>query len=123
MVTTGDRAEGWFTCHDPEFRELIPGHQLIEYLIDHHDELGVTFIDEMIGASPYKLDWQTGGYRVGTMRAVPIRPGGKGRGCARARLRVPTMHPGKRSCKRKYMNELSAGRKGVRAIENGCYQP
>ena len=83
----------------------------------------MTFIDEMIGASPYKLDWQTGGYRVGTMRAVPIRPGGKGRGRARARLRVPTMHPGKRSCKRKYMNELSAGRKGVRASENGCYQP
>lgn len=88
MVTTGARAEGWFTCHDPEFRDLIPGHQLIEYIVDHHDELGVTFIDEMIGASPYKLDWQTGGYQVGTVRAVPVRPGGRGRSRARARLRT-----------------------------------
>lgn len=70
LLTTGGRAEGWLNRFDPGCRPLIPGHQLVEKLIDVHDELGVTVIDMMIGRSPFKSDWETGEYHVFSVSAV-----------------------------------------------------
>lgn len=71
LLQTGSRVEGWLTFFDPAYRKYIPGHLLTERLVDHHDELGITEIDQMIGRNPYKQDWQTAEYVVGTARAVP----------------------------------------------------
>lgn len=70
LLITGGRAEGWLNRFDRDSRPLNPGHQLVEKLIDDHDELGVTVIDMMLGRSPFKSDWQTGEYHVFTVSAV-----------------------------------------------------
>ncbi|MGD7003484.1 GNAT family N-acetyltransferase [Corynebacterium halotolerans] len=71
LLRTGDRAEFWFTRFDPAHRPLAPGHQLWEYTVNHHAELGLAEIDLMIGRNAYKADWQTSEYEVGTVRATP----------------------------------------------------
>lgn len=67
---SGEREEAWYTRFDPEYGKLAPGHQLIEYLADHHDEFGIYYSDQMIGQASYKMDWQTSSYEVGTIFAT-----------------------------------------------------
>lgn len=69
---SGERAEGWFTRFDPAYSRLLPGHQMIEHLVGLHDEVGFSLLDEMVGLSPHKQDWQTSEYRVGTVLATPV---------------------------------------------------
>lgn len=73
QLQTGERAEGWFTRFDPVFGSLRPGHQIIEHFINIHDEEGVTEYDLMIGPTPYKQEWETVRYEVGTVFAVSAR--------------------------------------------------
>ncbi|MGP6175233.1 GNAT family N-acetyltransferase [Corynebacterium sp. A21] len=68
---SGDREEAWYTRFDPDFGKLAPGHQMIEFLADHHDDYGIYQSDQLIGQSSYKVDWQTSDYEVGTIFATP----------------------------------------------------
>lgn len=68
---TGRREEAWYTRYDPAYARLAPGHQLLEFLADNHDELGVYESDQMIGTNSYKVDWQNADYAVGTVCASP----------------------------------------------------
>lgn len=71
LLCTAGKAELWFTRYDPDFSALKPGHQIIEYLCDHHEELGIDTFDTMIGRNAYKGEWATSGYEVGTLIAAP----------------------------------------------------
>ncbi|WP_407924176.1 GNAT family N-acetyltransferase [Corynebacterium occultum] len=71
QLRTGQREEAWYIRYDPAFAKLAPGHQLLEFLADNHDELGVYESDQMIGTSSYKMDWQNATYEVGTVCASP----------------------------------------------------
>ena len=80
-LRTGSTAELWFTRFDPAHGRARPGHLLIESICDHHDDVGVTEVDLLIGRSGYKKDWQTREYPVGTLVAIPA-----GNRTARARM-------------------------------------
>ena len=71
-LLTGDRAEGWLTHYDVGVARVQPGHQIIEWLVDNHDELGFTQLDQGIGVNEIKSTWaKSGGYDVVKVLAVP----------------------------------------------------
>lgn len=70
-VRTKDRMEGWLTHYAPGFGTVQPGHQLIEWFADAHDELGVTELDQGVGVNRIKTTWANSGYDVLRVSAVP----------------------------------------------------
>lgn len=76
LLQTAGLAELWFTRFDPRFKAAKPGHQLLRYISDNHDELGIATFDAMIGLNAYKQEWATSGYEVGSLLAAPRKRAG-----------------------------------------------
>ncbi|WP_338888954.1 GNAT family N-acetyltransferase [Rhodococcus sovatensis] len=70
-LRTGTRMEGWLTHYDAGIGKLQPGHQMIEWFADHHDELGVRWLDQGVGINRIKTTWANSGYDVLRLSAVP----------------------------------------------------
>jgi len=72
-IRTGSRLESWLTHHDPAVAKYQPGHQMVEWLIQTHDELDVTVLDQGVGVNDNKKAWSTSGYDVLAVVGVPSR--------------------------------------------------
>lgn len=70
-LQTGNRMEGWLTHYDASVGKLQPGHQMIEWFADHHDELAVRWLDQGVGVNRIKTTWANTGYDVLRLSAVP----------------------------------------------------
>lgn len=73
----------WASRFDPACAAQSPGHLILEWLVNHHDELGIDTIDSLLGESAFKLSWANSAYDVATVTAAPT-----GLTVARARLGV-----------------------------------
>ncbi|MGW0017463.1 GNAT family N-acetyltransferase [Rhodococcus sp. NPDC003382] len=71
MFRTGSTAEMWMARFDPGVAHLRPGHLLHRWLADHHDDLGITRFDYLLGTSEFKSRWANGGYDAVTVTATP----------------------------------------------------
>ena len=71
MFRTGSTAEMWMARFHPDVRRYQPGQLLQRRLADRHDHLGVERFDYLFGTSEFKSQWANGGYRVGSIVAVP----------------------------------------------------
>ncbi|MDV8056357.1 GNAT family N-acetyltransferase [Rhodococcus sp. IEGM 1343] len=72
-VRTGARLEAWLTHYDPEVAKYQPGHQMMEWFVQSHDELDVTVLDLGVGVNDIKKSWSTSGYDVLAVVGVPTR--------------------------------------------------
>lgn len=72
-IRTGRRIEGWLTHHDEAVRKFQPGHQMTEYFVESHDELGATVLDRGLGVNDIKKSWLTASYDVYAIAAGPRR--------------------------------------------------
>lgn len=70
-LRTGARMEGWLTHYDPTVGRCQPGHQLIEWFANNHDELGVDALDQGVGVNEIKSAWATSDYELVRVSAVP----------------------------------------------------
>lgn len=69
-VRVGRRLEGWLTHYLPECAQTQPGHQLMEWLVAHRDELAVDQLDMGVGHTELKLAWANNIEPVLTITAV-----------------------------------------------------
>ncbi|MDV8023446.1 GNAT family N-acetyltransferase [Rhodococcus sp. IEGM 1330] len=72
-LRTGARLEAWLTHYDPKVAKYQPGHQMMEWFVQTHDELDVTVLDLGVGVNDIKQSWSTSGYDVLAVVAVPTR--------------------------------------------------
>ncbi|MFI8565676.1 GNAT family N-acetyltransferase [Rhodococcus sp. NPDC078407] len=72
-VRTGARLEAWLTHYDPEVAKYQPGHQMMEWFVQTHDELDVTVLDLGVGVNDIKKSWSTSSYEVLAVVGVPAR--------------------------------------------------
>lgn len=70
-IRTGDRIEAWLTHHDRRVRRFEPGHQMIEWFVEAHDDLGVTVLDQGLGVNEIKKSWTNADYGVYAIAASP----------------------------------------------------
>ncbi|MCJ0891913.1 GNAT family N-acetyltransferase [Rhodococcus sp. ARC_M5] len=75
-VRTGARLEAWLTHYDPEVAKYQPGHQMMEWFVQTHDELDVTVLDLGVGVNDIKRSWSTSSYDVLAVVGVPARTRG-----------------------------------------------
>jgi CelD/BcsL family acetyltransferase involved in cellulose biosynthesis len=73
----------YLQAFDPSFADVSPGTLLVGSVLEHAHERGITAVDFLRGAEPYKARW---GARGETNMARRIRPSGDG---ANARHRGP----------------------------------
>lgn len=73
----------WVTRFDPAYAAYNPGHLIQEWLVDHHDEIGIEGIDSLLGEDSFKSSWTNTGYDVGTLTAATT-----GLALCRARLAI-----------------------------------
>lgn len=59
-VKCGTTWARYLTHFDPDHARLQPGHQLMVWIVDHHDELGVDRIHHGRGVTPVKKAWSNG---------------------------------------------------------------
>jgi len=88
-LRTGTVLEQWLTRFDPELTKYSPGHLMREWVVDHHDQLVVDTVDQLLGETAIKLSWSRHGYDVATLTAaLTAAPTAapSGLGLARARL-------------------------------------
>ncbi|MEU5842244.1 GNAT family N-acetyltransferase [Rhodococcus sp. NPDC047139] len=71
MFRTGSTVEMWIGRFHPDMRRYQPGQLLQRRITDRHDELGIDRFDYLYGTSEFKSQWANGGYRVGSVVAVP----------------------------------------------------
>lgn len=69
-VRTGNRLEGWVTHYRPECARTQPGHQMMEWLVAHSNELAVDELDMGIGPTDLKLVWANNRTPVVTITGV-----------------------------------------------------
>lgn len=67
----GSTSAQWVSRFDPAYTTESPGHLIREWLVDHHDELGLDTIDSLLGESTFKMRWTRDGYDVATVTAAP----------------------------------------------------
>ncbi|MCE4263877.1 hypothetical protein CJ178_07065 [Rhodococcus sp. ACPA4] len=69
-VRTGSRLEGWVTHYRPECARTQPGHQMMEWLVAHSNELDVDELDMGIGPTDLKSVWANNRTPVVTITGV-----------------------------------------------------
>jgi starch synthase len=57
----------WFSLFDPSLSAQSLGHLILEWVIDHHTELGIDTIDASVGENDFKLSWSNAGYDVASV--------------------------------------------------------
>ncbi len=60
----------WLSHYEPALAAHSPGHLLEEWMVDHHDELGIDTMDGLLGENSFKLSWANDGYDVATVTAA-----------------------------------------------------
>lgn len=67
---TGQTLTQWVSRFDPALAARSPGHLILEWLVNHHDDLYVDTIDALLGENSLKSLWANSGYDVATVTAA-----------------------------------------------------
>jgi len=70
-LRAGPTSEQWLTRFEPAMTKYSPGHLLMEWIVDNHEQLGVGRVDLLLGESSIKLLWTQQGYDVALLTAAP----------------------------------------------------
>jgi len=66
----GSSTVHWVSRYEPTLAARSPGHLVREWVVDHHDELGIDTLDGLLGVNSFKLSWANDGYDVATVTAA-----------------------------------------------------